>query len=92
MSKKEESGGSISIAGSGRAGEDSECKISTKVFAGDALGRRGDARSFSSRSGGLLPAPGSDGGERNLKEKATYSVIFFASSVEAAVELAEKTR
>lgn len=31
-------------------------------------------------------------GEKNLKEKATYSVIFFASSVEAAVELAEKTR
>lgn len=87
-SRKGESGGSISIAGSGRAGEDSQCKISTKVLAGDPLGRQEDAKS----SGGFLPAPGSDKGERNLKEKATYSVIFFASSVEAAVELAEKTR
>lgn len=64
------------------------------MFTADAfgLGRRENAKSLSSHSEESLPAQRSSGGGKKLEREGTYSVILFASSVQAAVELAEKTR
>lgn len=65
------------------------------MFAADAfgLGRWEDAKSLSNRFEESLPAQRSSGaGGKKLEREGTYSVILFASSVQAAVELAEKTR